>query len=181
MPTHINLRYQELDDIWPEVERLQNLADAYGIKDIFQDAGGKMLQLVIACGLDIVVGRTGPDAMDRIGNFYEIKTIDLAGKATGFSTNHHLNHDTIARFRNRRFVFAIYDRITLMEAYLVEAIDLEPLFERWTQVLDTKDHINNPKIPVDWVREVGTTMYLKDVPPAWAINDVKALEGRNAA
>ncbi|UVD36521.1 restriction endonuclease [Rhodobacter phage RcXuper] len=168
MPTHLNLRYQEIENLWPGIEQVQRLADQYNIPDIFQDAGGKMLQLAVACGLDIIPGRTGPDACDRVGNLYEIKTVDLTGKPRGFTTNHHLTDKTILRYRTRRWVFAMYDRITLMEAYLVEAVDLEPVFQNWEQTLKTKDHINNPKIPIDYVRSVGTTMYLKDVPPPWA-------------
>lgn len=170
MPTHLNLRYAEIESLWPGVEALQSLADQYGIADVFQDAGGKMLQLAVACGLDLVPGRTGPDAKDRIGNTYEVKTIDLSGrKSGGFTTNHHLTHDTITRYRNRRWVFAMYDRITLMEAYLVESEDLEPVFRKWEHALRTKDHLNNPKIPADFIREIGTPMYLKDVPPPWAV------------
>lgn len=169
MPTHLNLRYEEIEKIWPGIEACQALADQYGIPDIFQDAGGKMLQLAIACGLDILPGRTGADACDRLGNEYEIKTVDLYGKKTsGFTTNHHLTRDTINRYRERRWVFAMYDRITLTEAYLVEGKSLEPIFKKWEHVLRTKDHINNPKIPVDIIREVGRVMYLKDVPPPWA-------------
>lgn len=170
MPTHLNLRYDEIENLWPGVERVQALADAYNIPDIFQDAGGKMLQLAVACGLDIIPGRTGPDAQDRIGNTYEIKTVDLNGKSKGFTTNHHLTGKTILRYRTRRWVFAMYDRITLKEAYLVEGIDLEPVFQNWEIVLKTRDHINNPKIPIDFVRQIGVTMYLKDVPPPWVFD-----------
>lgn len=168
MPTHLNLRYAEIESIWPGVEALQQLADQYGIVDVFQDAGGKMLQLAVATGLDLVPGRMGPDAKDRMGNLYEIKTTDLSGrKQGGFTTNHHLTNDTILRYRQRRWVFAMYDRITLMEAYLVEGADLEAVFQKWEHTLRVKTHINNPKIPVDLVREVGTVMYMKDVAPDW--------------
>lgn len=169
MPTHLNLRYAEIESLWPGAVALQELADQYGIKDIFQDAGGKLLQLVIATGLDIVPGRTGPDAKDRMGNTYEVKTIDLSGKTKGFSTNHHVTRDTIEKYRSRRWVFAMYDRITLMEAYLVEPVHIEPIFRQWETSLTFSDHLNNPKIPVDTVRQHGTVMYLKDVPPAWAV------------
>jgi len=167
MPTHLNLRYAEIESLWPGVEAMQSLAEQYGIKDIFQDAGGKMLQLAIATGLDLIPGRTGPDAQDRMGNLYEVKTIDMSGKGSGFTTNHHLTRDTIARYRNRRFVFAMYDKITLHEAYLVESGALEPVFQKWERTLRTQSHINNPKIPVEGIREIGTVMYMKDVAPAW--------------
>jgi len=168
MPTHLNLRYAEIESVWPGVEALQDLADQYGIPDVFQDAGGKMLQLAVATGLDLIPGRTGPDARDRMGNLYEVKTVDLSNKTKGgFTTNHHLTRDTISRYRSRRWVFAIYERITLMEAYLVEATDLDPIFRKWEFDLRSKDHINNPKISSEYIREVGTVMYMKDVAPAW--------------
>ena len=169
MPTHLNLRYAEIESIWPGVEAMQALAEQYGIKDIFQDAGGKMLQLAVATGLDLMPGRTGPDARDRMGNLYEVKTIDISGKSSGFTTNHHLTLDTITRYRSRRWVFAMYNTITLHEAYLVEGADLEPVFAKWERILLNQGHINNPKIPVEGIREIGTVMYLKDVAPAWMV------------
>ena len=167
MPTHLNLRYSEIEDLWGGVMQFQKLAEQYGISDIFSDNGGKVAQLAIAVGLDILPGRQGADATDRLGNEYELKTIDLNKTARGFTTNHHLNMGTIAKYRQRRFVFAMYEGITLMEAYLVMPQHMEPVYERWTTALHRKDHINNPKISIDYVREVGTIMYLKDVAPAW--------------
>ena len=170
MPTHVNLRYEEIENLWPGVLQMQELADQYGIHDIAQDAGLKMLQVAIAVGLDIVPGRDTPDAKDRMGNFYEVKTIDLAGKARGFSTSHHVTYNTLAKYRSRKWAFATYDRITLQETYLVDPDALEPLFKKWEHTLRGKDvtHINNPKIPVDFIRENGRVAYMKDVAPAWA-------------
>lgn len=167
MPTHMNLRYEEIEELWPGVRRYQELASHYGIPDIFSDNGGKVAQLAIAVGLDIVPGRTGPDACDRMGNEYELKTLDLSRNVKGFSTNHHLHSGTIARYRSRRFVFATYEGITLQEAYLVQTAAMEPVFAKWMSMLGKRDHLNNPKIPLDYVREVGEIMYLKDVAPAW--------------
>lgn len=167
MPTHMNLRYEEIEALWPGVRRYQELAAHYGVTDIFSDNGGKVAQLAIAVGLDIVPGRTGPDARDRLGNEYELKTLDLARGVKGFSTNHHLNSGTIARYRSRRFVFATYEGITLQEAYMVLPEDMEPIYRKWQSMLGSRNHINNPKIPLDFVRDTGQIMYLKDIAPAW--------------
>jgi hypothetical protein len=167
MPTHMNLFYAEMEAAMAGVQKLQNLAQYHGITDIFSDNGGKVVQVAVAVGLDIVPGRMGADARDRLGNEYEMKTLDLAKKTRGFSTNHHLNLGTIAKFRSRRFVFATYGGIVLQEAFMVLPEDMEPLYEKWTRMLKSQDHINNPKIPLDYVRDVGTVMYLKDVAPAW--------------
>lgn len=167
MPTHLNLRYAEIESVWPGVKAFQNLAAQYGINDIFSDNGGKVAQLAIAIGVDIVPGRQGADATDRLGNEYELKTLDLEKTARSFSTNHHLNEHTIAKYRGRRFIFATYEGITLQEAYMVEPKDMEPVYRKWEATLRHRDHLNNPKVPLDYVREVGTVMYLKDVAPSW--------------
>lgn len=167
MPTHKNFRWTEIEDAMAGAQKLQDLAVQYGIKDIFVDNGGKTLQIVVALGLDVVPGRMGPDARDRIGNEYEIKSADISNGVKGFSTNHHLTNDTIARYAGRRFIFAIYDGIVLQEAYLTEPRDLAPIYAKWKRQLRTKTHLNNPKIPIDFVRDVGQTAYLKDVAPEW--------------
>lgn len=167
MPTHLNLRFAEIEELWSGVVKFQALAAQYGVSDIFSDNGGKVAQLAIAVGLDIVPGRQGADAQDRMGNLYELKTVDLNKSARGFSTNHHLHHGTINKYRDRRFVFAMYQGITLHEAYLVLPETMEPIFKRWEHALKGQSHINNPKVSIDYVREMGTVMYLKDVAPPW--------------
>jgi len=176
MPTHLNMRYAEIESLWPGIQAFQELANQYGVQDIFADNGGKVVQLAVAIGLDIVPGRMGPDYTDRMGNNYEVKTVNTAKKVTGFSTNHHLTKKTIGEYRTRRWVFAMYDDITLVEAYLVEAADMEPIFQKWEAALGGKrDHLNNPKVPLDFVRESGTIMYMKDVAPAWINGKKKAV------
>jgi Restriction endonuclease PvuII len=56
------------------VRSLQRLANEYDIPDIFQDNGGKVLQLLILLGLKQSKGREGNDAVDEEGNEYELKT-----------------------------------------------------------------------------------------------------------
>ena len=175
MPTHVNLRWTEMEAAMAGARKLQALASQYGITDIFSDNGGKVAQIAVAVGLDIVSGRTGADATDRLGNEYELKTVDIDKKARGFSTSHHLNENTIAKYRRRRFVFGIYEGIVLKEVYLVEAGSMDPIFQAWESRLRSgKTHLNNPKIPLDFIREIGITMYLKDVAPSWASGKEKA-------
>lgn len=175
MPTHINIRNQELTDSFEGVQAYQRLAEHYGIDDIFQDAGGKMLQILVRLGLDISPGRAGPDARDRSGNLYEIKTLDESkSNSSSFTTNHHLTRATIEQYRKRKWIFGIYHGIELMELYMVNASDLEVYFSHWEERLDKgKSHINNPKIPLRLVREVGELAYSRDVVPDWMINKVE--------
>lgn len=174
MPTHVNLRWEEMQTAMEGTEKLKALASAYGILDPFADNNIKALQIAVAVGLDLVPGRAGPDGLDRVGNEYEIKTIDLGTKARGFSTNHHLTQDTIDRYKNRRFVFAMYEHSTLMEAYIVEPKDMAPVYTKWRDELRGRTHLNNPKISVDYVRAVGTLAYMKDVAPSWVKGKVVA-------
>lgn len=178
MPTHMNLRWIEMDEAMAGARKLQNLAEQYGVSDIFADNGGKVVQLAVATGLDIVPGRLGADCTDRMGNEYELKTVDLAKRAGGYSTNHHLNSHTITKYRARRFVFAEYHGIELHAAYLLMAKDMEPMYTKWVQMLRGKSHLNNPKIPIDFVRERGQIMYLKDVAPQWMDGKRQTTVGR---
>ena len=67
---------KKLIDILPSIKNYQMLADKHGIKDIFQDNGGKLLQILLCLGLKLLPGRTGNDAIDEDGNEYEIKTLN---------------------------------------------------------------------------------------------------------
>jgi transcriptional regulator with XRE-family HTH domain len=72
------------------IQELQNLANEYGINDVFQDNGGKVLQVLILLGLRISPGREGNDAVDAEGNEYELKTINKL-LSRSVTTHHHLN------------------------------------------------------------------------------------------
>ena len=41
----------ELESLWPAIQRYQDLATRHGIDDIFQDNGGKLLQVLLLLGL----------------------------------------------------------------------------------------------------------------------------------
>ena len=166
MPSHIHIGFEEMTKAMKGVKALQHLAEHHGIPNIFTDNGGKLVQILVATGLDYVEGRTGPDAQDRLGNFYEIKSTDVNAKV-GFGTSHHLNMSILDRYRVHTFIFAIFDGVTLLEAYRVRTEDLEPLFQQWEDRLFDTDHLNNPKIPLALVREVGDIVYFKDVPAPW--------------
>lgn len=80
---------QRLEAAIKSIQELQNLANEYGITDIFQDNGGKTLQLLILLGLRISPGREGNDAIDAEGNEYELKTINVSLNRSGGVTTHH--------------------------------------------------------------------------------------------
>ena len=49
----------ELDRLFPYIREYQVLADKHGIGDIFQDNGGKLLQIAMVTGLRILKSREG--------------------------------------------------------------------------------------------------------------------------
>lgn len=152
-------RIEELEQLWKNLRDLSLLAKQYGIDDIFQDNGAKVLQQLIILNMDILPGREGNDAISESGTEWEMKSINLETSASGFSTNHHTTYDIIAKYRQVPWSFAIYYGIHLSEIYVMTPDMLEPLYTHWEEKLSTMAHLNNPKIPVKFVRENGIQVY----------------------
>ncbi len=65
-----------LETLFPAVRRYQQLATKHGIADVFQDNGGKLLQIILLTGLRVMAGREGNDAVDDEGREYELKSVN---------------------------------------------------------------------------------------------------------
>lgn len=146
----------KLDKLRLAIRELQALATKHGINDIFQDNGGKLLQVLILTGLRCLGKREGNDAVDEHGNEYELKSVN-ALLTKSFSTHHHMNPVILGKYRKVAWVFAIYEGIDLKALYRMTAAQLEPYFSAWERKWHEsggKD-INNPKIPVRFVVENG--------------------------
>ena len=149
-----------LDNLFPYIQRYQELALKHGINDIFQDNGGKILQVLLVTGLEVLSGREGNDAKDADGNEYELKSVNIA-LTKSFSTHHHINPRIIAKYRQVDWIFAIYSEINLVSIYKLTPHDLECFYIKWSDKWHEsggKD-INNPKIPVKYVMEHGELLY----------------------
>lgn len=150
----------ELDRLFPYIREYQALASKHGIGDIFQDNGGKLLQLLLVTGLKNISGREGNDAVDAEGNEYELKSVNVL-LTQSFSTHHHMNPTILAKYRKVNWVFATYEGVELKAIYRMTAAALETYFSKW----ETKWHaeggkdINNPKIPVKFVKEHGELIF----------------------
>src|SRR5689334_17728189 len=105
-----------LKDLFPAIRKYQDLALTHGIPDIFQDNGGKILQVCLILGLTVLKAREGNDAKDEDGNEYELKTVNLL-RTTQFTTHHHLNPTIIAKYRQVDWIFATYEAIELKEIF----------------------------------------------------------------
>jgi hypothetical protein len=150
----------KLRALMPGIHKLQKLASAHGIDDIFQDNGGKTLQVLLHTGLTILPGREGNDARDESGREYELKSVNVR-LTQSFSTHHHMNPTIIEKYRQVDWVFAVYDGIELIEIYLLTPAQIQPYFARWLRKWadDGNKDINNPKIPLKFVRDTGKCIY----------------------
>jgi transcriptional regulator with XRE-family HTH domain len=168
----LNTTFQHLTSIPPEtkpinklnflfkyIQEYQEMAEkTYEINDIFQDNGGKLLQVLLVLGLVNMSKSQGNDAVDRIGNEYILKSVNIK-QTKSFSTQHHLNPGIISKYRKVDWIFAVYSGIELLEIYQMKPASLEPYFLLWIDKHKLSGDINNPKIPLTFVRANGTLIY----------------------
>lgn len=156
-----------LNELIPYIRKYQELAkETCDIDDIFQDNNGKLLQLLLVTGLhNMTESREGNDAQDYFGNEYEIKTCNTK-LVSSFSTNHHLNQVILDKYRQTTWVFALYDNIELTHIYVMQPEDLTVHFDKWQKKIDEETlknenykGINNPKIPIKFVKKHGKLIY----------------------
>lgn len=149
-----------LDNLFPYIQQYQELASKHGINDIFQDNGGKLLQVLLVTGLEILPGREGNDAKDAEGNEYELKSVNIE-LTKSFSTHHHINPGIIDKYRRVDWIFAVYRGINLLSIYQLTPTDLEFYYDKWEQKWHDsgEQDINNPKIPLKYVQKHGKLIY----------------------
>jgi hypothetical protein len=149
-----------LKKLFPAVREYQKLAKKHGIPDIFQDNGGKILQVCLIIGLVVLKAREGNDAIDEDGNEYELKTVNVL-RTDQFTTHHHLNPVIIEKYRKVDWIFSTYEDIELKEIFLLKPADMEYWYKKWGDkwVTDGNKDINNPKVPLSYVRKHGKQLY----------------------
>ncbi|MEP7168945.1 MAG: helix-turn-helix domain-containing protein [Bacteroidota bacterium] len=153
---------ETINRLFPAIREYQRLASKHSIDDIFQDNGGKLLQVLLVTQLLNIKGREGNDATDDKGNEFELKSVNI-NLTKSFSTHHHLNPTILKKYRAVRWIFALYEGIELHSIYLLDPKNLETYFSAWEKKWNAsggKD-INNPKIPVMHVMTIGTKVYEK--------------------
>jgi hypothetical protein len=132
----------------------------HSIPDIFQDNGGKILQVCLILDLVVLKSREGNDTIDDEGNEYELKAVNLL-RTDQFTTHHYLNPVIIEKYRKVDWIFTTYEAIELKEIFLLKPDAMEHWYQKWT----TKGHadggrdINNPKVPLSYVRKHGKLLY----------------------
>jgi transcriptional regulator with XRE-family HTH domain len=153
-------KISEYERLFPYIQRFQTMASRHGIEDIFQDNGGKLLQALLVLDLRRLPRREGNDAVDDEGREYELKTVNTR-LTQSFSTHHHLNPEILRKYRAvAAWFFSIYEDIELRLIYKMTPDQLEPYFRKWEAKWYQEGHdLNNPKIPVKFVRREGTLVY----------------------
>lgn len=151
-----------LENTWGKLKKLSELAKNKGIEDIFQDNGAKVLQQLTISNMEFLPGREGNDAVDRNGIEWELKSININTTATGFSTDHHATQELLDRFNSVPWLFSVYRGINLEEMYVLSPGGLNDWVMHQKENLSKKigqSSLNNPKIPLKYVRKVGTKIY----------------------
>ena len=161
--TNPNPDKAEFDRLFPYIREYQKLASKYNIKDIFQDNGGKYLQLMMILNLKTDGAREGNDATDAEGNEYEIKTVNIELQQQ-VSTHHHMNPTIIAKYRKVDWFFAPFLGIELQAIYRLKPAHMEYFYAKWEKKwhADGGKHINNPKIPLSYVMAHGEIVWLPE-------------------
>jgi hypothetical protein len=169
-----NPDYEEFLRLFPAIQEYQNLATKYNIADIFQDNGGKYVQILILLGLKTVGTREGNDAIDEDGNEFEIKTVNLELQRS-FTTHHHMNPTIIAKYRKVDWFFAAFLGIKLQVIYRMKPSAMEIFYTKWEDKWHTdggKD-INNPKIPLKYVMAHGELVWTANGEMDFVIPSIK--------
>lgn len=163
IPTYMSANYVKdktsVDILWRQLNTLQNIAEEFGIDNIFQDNGAEILQQLIYLNMKAVPGREGNDGVDANGCEWEMKSLDISKGNKGITTNHHLNEAIIEKYRTVPWSVSIYDGIHLKKIYVVGNEQLQPLFSKWEKQLETISSINNPKIPLAYIETHGILIY----------------------
>lgn len=161
--------------------QLQEKASSHHIYNVFDDGGYKELILLRLFNL-WKLSREGHDAVDALGRFYEIKTaarVSSSGErktSLQITTEHTLTKANIERYRQAfLWIVAAFDQSHPEAIYEITPMALEPYFTRWERALDRQEavhaeggasvHLNNPKIPLNFVAQHGVQVWPpKDMP-----------------
>lgn len=154
---------EKFHELMPYIREYQNLASKYNINDIFQDNGGKYLQLLMILDLTTDGAREGNDAIDAEGNEYEIKTVNIELQHQ-FTTHHHMNPVIIEKYRKVDWYFAPFKNIELQVIYKLTPEKMEVFYTKWEEKWhrDGGKDINNPKIPLNYVIANGEVVWLPE-------------------
>lgn len=155
--------------------QLQVAASKHNIHNVFDDGGYKELLLLRLFNLT-KLEREGDDAIDPDGRRYEIKTVARVSSrgvrkaSLQVTTEHTLTLANIERYRKTfLWIVAVFDQAQPEAIYEVDPHHLEPYFSTWERRLLEQEalkaeggapvHLNNPKIPLSHIENVGLRVW----------------------
>lgn len=153
--------------------KIQEAATLHEIHNVFDDGGYKELLILSLFNLR-KLEREGDDAEDADGRRYEIKTVarvSSTGKrknSLSITTEHTLTQTNIDRYRATfLWIVAVFDQVQPEVIYQIQPSKLEPYFAKWEGQLARQgqpqggapNHINNPKIPLTFIRDNGIKVW----------------------
>lgn len=109
-----------------------------------------------------------------------VSSMGVRKTALSVTTEHTLTRDNITRYRNTYlWIVAVFDQAMPEAIFEIPPSRLEPYFGRWEEVLVKQEmlhqtggaptHLNNPKIPICFVRDHGLQVWPPrdvELPPA---------------
>lgn len=173
---------EKWEPVLPIVEGIEHLIDLAqpleaaaqeaGIPSVFDDGGFRTLLVCRLFGLQALPGKAGHDARCPKGRNFELKTVNLVGTHgqrrvnPGVTTEHTLRQANIERFRRTNsWLIGVFAGCRPLEFWQVPTGRLETFFSEWEQKLAQapNQEINNPKIPLKFIRETGHLVWSPSV------------------
>ncbi|MEA3078185.1 MAG: hypothetical protein QOF60_3093 [Actinomycetota bacterium] len=198
MPPRQSPRLVPTGDIRSLIElgiRLQEVATEHALHNVFDDGGYKELLLLRLFNLRKLY-REGDDAEDEQGRRYEVKTVarissrGLRKPQLDVTTEHTLTRANIARYRQVfLWIVAVFDQSHPEAIYEIMPEPLEVYFSKWEAELLRQEklrttggapvHLNNPKIPLNFVKRYGLQVWPpRDAPLPEAVQQALELSER---
>lgn len=141
---------------------LEEAGRAVGITSVFDDGGYRTLLLCRLFGLQALPGKGGDDARDAAGRRFELKAVNVLDscgqerRTLGIGAGTPLEQARIERYRRvDAWIIGVFRGVAPLEAWCVPSTALEPFFARWEERLQVTPRLNNPKIPLQFIRQVG--------------------------
>lgn len=153
----------QFDSFLENNKAFETFASKFGITNLYKDSNLQQLQQTLYLGLQFCPERQSADAVDYLGNQWELKSLNWDSTHRSFSTANPMTQNIIDRYRNSNFAFSIYKDTTLTEIYVLSAERLENYFQKWENDLLEGKTLNNPNIPLSHVVNMGVKVYEHDV------------------
>ena len=70
-------KIKRLENLWANLHELEEMCREYGIEDMLQDNGLKVMQQLVYLNMDFLPGREGNDSVSASGTEWEMKSVNI--------------------------------------------------------------------------------------------------------